>query len=35
MTSLLFLQAALSLLMLKNPVLSTSHHLANYHYSGE
>ncbi|XP_056914323.1 mitotic deacetylase-associated SANT domain protein isoform X2 [Takifugu flavidus] len=28
------IMAALSLLMLKNPVLSTSHHLANYHYSG-
>lgn len=34
-TTLLFFQAALSLLMLRNPVLSASHHLANYHYSGK
>ncbi|XP_060919147.1 mitotic deacetylase-associated SANT domain protein isoform X2 [Labrus mixtus] len=28
------IMAALSLLMLRNPVLSKSHHLAHYHYSG-
>ncbi|KAI3367136.1 hypothetical protein L3Q82_008200 [Scortum barcoo] len=28
------IMAALSLLMLKNPIFSKSHHLANYHYSG-
>uniref|UniRef100_H3DPM2 Mitotic deacetylase associated SANT domain protein n=1 Tax=Tetraodon nigroviridis TaxID=99883 RepID=H3DPM2_TETNG len=28
------IMAALALLMLQNPVLSTAHHLANYHYSG-
>lgn len=27
-------QAALSLLMLRNPIFPKSHHLANYHYSG-
>ncbi|XP_029983137.1 ELM2 and SANT domain-containing protein 1-like isoform X2 [Sphaeramia orbicularis] len=28
------IMAALSLLMLKNPIFSKSHHLASYHYSG-
>uniref|UniRef100_A0A8C4F279 Mitotic deacetylase associated SANT domain protein b n=1 Tax=Dicentrarchus labrax TaxID=13489 RepID=A0A8C4F279_DICLA len=28
------IMAALSLLMLKNPIFPKSHHLANYHYSG-
>ncbi|XP_059209106.1 mitotic deacetylase-associated SANT domain protein isoform X2 [Centropristis striata] len=28
------IMAALSLLMLRNPVFNKSHHLANYHYSG-
>lgn len=28
-------QAALSMLMLRNPIFPKSHHLANYHYSGK
>lgn len=34
-TRLFSLQAALSMLLLKNPIFPRSHHLSRYHYSGK